>query len=121
MERRKAITAAAAVSLTLLAGGAGMALSSNIVGTGANDGVGQLSPVSSLDNPPITVYVDDPADPNTAVTVQATDAAPQTTSSASGHNDDDEYEDGDHDEYEDDDEHEDDDDHEEYEGGEDDD
>jgi hypothetical protein len=116
MERRKAITAAAAVSLTLLAGGAGMALSSNIVGAGGNDGVGQLSPVSSLDNPPITIYVDDPADPSTAVvrpTVQATDAAPLTTSSASGY-DDDEYEDDDHEEYEDDD-------HEEYEGGEDDD
>lgn len=129
MERRKAITAAAAVSLTLLAGGAGMALSSNIVGTGANDGIGQLSPVTSLDNPPITVYVDDPSDPSTAVVrpaVQATEAAPLTTSSASSYGGDDDYEDDDYedddDEYEDDDhdEHEDDE-HEEYEGGEDDD
>jgi len=123
MERRKAITVAAAASLTLLAGGAGMALSSNIVGTGANDGVGQLSPVSSLDNPPITVFVDDQSDPTATVAtpppVQRTDATPLTTSSASGYSDE-EYEDegedegDDHDEYE---EHEDD----EYEGGEDDD
>ena len=115
MERRKAITAAAAVSLTLLAGGAGMALSSNIVGAGANDGVGQLSPVSSLDNPPITIYVDDPADPSTAVVrpaVQATEAAPLTTSSASSFGGDDDDEDDEHEH-----EHE----HEEYEGGEDDD
>ena len=118
MERRKAITVAAAASLTLLAGGAGMALSSSIVGAEGNDGVGQLSPVSSVDDPPVTVYVDDRSDPRTAVVtvprVQASDADPLTTSSASDHRDDD---DEDEDEYED--EYEDED--HEYEGGEDDD
>lgn len=117
MERRKAITTAAVASLTLLAGAAGMALSSNIVGAGANDGVGQLSPVGSVTNPSVvTVYVDDLSDPAATVTtlppVQPTDATALTSSSASGYSDDDEYEDDDDDdEYED----------REYEGGEDDD
>lgn len=116
MERRKALTTAAVASLTLLAGAVGMALSSNIVGAGANDDVGQLSPVGSVTNPPTTVYVDDQSDPSGPVATvapgQGPDATPLTTSSASGDRDD-EYEDDDHDEY-------DDEDHE-YEGGEDDD
>lgn len=118
MERRKAITTAAAASLTLLAGAAGMTLSSNIVGVGANDDVGQLSPVSSLVNPPVTIYVDEPSDRvgslATVPPLRTAEATPITTSSASGYADDeyghDDHGDGD-DRYED----------HEYEGGDDDD
>ena len=119
MERRKANMTAAAVSLTLLAGAAGIALNSGIVDTSGDDKVGQISPIST--NPPVTVYVDDPAG-TTAVTpaapVQPTDSQPLT----SGYRYDDEedrYEDeGDEDEG---DEDEGDDDHGEYEGADDDD
>jgi hypothetical protein len=130
MERRKAVTAAAAASLTILAGAAGIALNSGIVGANGDSDVGQLSPVATT-NPPITVYVDDPAAttvtpaPTPAPTVQPTDSQPVTTSAASGDaDDDDRYEHEDDDdryEHEDDDdryEHEDED---EYEGADDDD
>ena len=93
MERRKAITAAAAASLTMLAGAAGIALNSGIVAAGADNNVGQLSPVDATTNPPITVYVDDPdgtpALPTTAPLVQPTSSQPVTTSAASGYQDDD--------------------------------
>ena len=107
MERRKAIATAAAASLTLLAGAAGIALNSGIVGATGDDGVGQLSPVNTTANPPITVYVDDPAGPTKATPapgVQPTNSQPVTTSAASSYQDDDrgqrEDEDEDHDEYE---------------------
>ena len=61
MERRRTIITAAAASATLLAGAAGIALSSGIVGATGNDGVGQLSPVGATSNPPVTVYDDSPA------------------------------------------------------------
>jgi hypothetical protein len=123
MERRKAITAAAAASLTLLAGAAGIALNSGIVGATGDDNVGQISPVDTTAKPPIAVYVDDPASRTVTSTppVRPTDSQPVTTSAASG------YQDDDHDEHEDEDdddryEHEsEDDDHDEYEGAEDDD
>jgi hypothetical protein len=114
MERRKAITTAAAASLTLLAGAAGIALNSGIVGASGDDNVGQVSPVNTT-NPPVAVYVEDPA--TTAITsappVQPTGGQPVATSAASGYQDDDRYED--------DDERYDDDDRYEYEGAEDDD
>ena len=92
MERRKAITTAAAVSLTLLAGAAGIALNSGIVGAGADANVGQVSPVNTSANPPITVYVDDPAATTPAApTVEPTNSQPVTTSAASGYQDDDRY------------------------------
>jgi hypothetical protein len=122
MERRKAITTAAAASLTLLAGATGIALNSGIVGATGDDNVGQISPVDTTSNPPITVYVDDPTTKTATSTppVEPTNARPVTTSAASGYQDDDRYEheDGDDDRYE----HEsEDDDHHEYEGAEDDD
>jgi hypothetical protein len=61
MERRKAITAAAAASLTLLAGAAGIALNSGIVGADSNDDVGNLSPVGPSAKPPVTLVIDEPA------------------------------------------------------------
>ena len=94
MERRKAITTAAAASLTLLAGAAGIALNSGIVGAGGNDNVGQISPVNTTTNPPITVSVDDPAtaSPVTAApAVQPTNSQPVTSSAASAYR-----QDGDH-------------------------
>jgi hypothetical protein len=118
MERRKAITAAAAVSLTLLAGAAGMALSSNLVGAGVNDDVGQLSPVSSATNPAVTV--DDQSD-LTSTLATAPPAQEYDDEYDDDEHDDDEYDDDEHDDDEhDDDEHED---HEraEYEGRDDDD
>ncbi|MGK2930375.1 MAG: hypothetical protein ACSLFO_12440 [Acidimicrobiales bacterium] len=111
MERRKAITTAAAVSFTLLAGAAGIALNSGIVGAGGDGIVGQISPVDATTNPPITVYVDDPATPVTATLVPSANPQPVTASATSG------YRDDDHDE----DEHDEADDHDEYEGAEDDD
>jgi hypothetical protein len=121
MERRKAITTAAAASLTLLAGAAGIALNSGIV-SADDDNVGQISPVDTTANPPITVYVDDPATTTTVAStplVAPTNAQPVTTSAASGYQDDVRYEDEDGDDrYE----HErEDEDHDEYEGAEDDD
>lgn len=114
MERRKAITTAAAASLTLLAGAGGIALNSGVVSARGDDNVGQLSPVDAT---PLTVYVDDPA---TAAStspppVQASDGQPVATSAASSYQDDDRHEQGDDDH---DDEHGD---RDEYEGAEDDD
>jgi hypothetical protein len=103
MERHKAITTAAAASLTLLAGAAGITLNSGIVGGGSNGNVGQLSPVSSTTNPPITVYLDEPA-PIPPVTpsppIQPTTSQPVTTSGVTGDRDDDRDEHGDDDGYE---------------------
>lgn len=122
MERRKAIAAAAAASLTLLAGAAGIALNSSIVGNTGDDNVGQISPVNATAVPPVTVYLDDTAGATTATpapAVQATNSQPVTTSAASGYQDDDRYEqEDDDDRYE----HEnEDEEHDEYEGAEDDD
>jgi hypothetical protein len=120
MERRKAIMTAAAVSLTLLAGAAGIALNSGIVDTSGDDKVGQISPIDT--NPPVTVYVDDLAG-TTAVTPAPPVPPTGSEPAASGDHDDDRYEDDD-DRYEDDDdryEDEGDDDHGEYEGADDDD
>ncbi len=121
MERRKAITTAAAASLTLLAGAAGIALNSGIVGATGDHNVGQISPVNTTATPPVTVYVDDPATTRTVAStppVQPTNSQPVTTSAASGYQDDDRYEHDDEDRYE----HAGEDgDHNEYEGAEDDD
>jgi hypothetical protein len=117
MQRRKAITAAAAISLTLVAGATGIALSSGIVGSQTNDGVGQLSPIA-LTTQPAVATVHEPTTTTAAAAVsapavRATDSTPTTTSTASAHVSDDELE-ADHEEYEDGDH---DDDHEEYEDG----
>lgn len=89
MERRKAITTAAAASLTLLAGAAGIALNSGIVGASGDHNVGQVSPVKTT-NPPVTVYVNDPATAaaTPAPQVQSTDSQPIATSAASSYQDD---------------------------------
>ena len=92
MERRKAITTAAAASLTLLAGAAGIALNSGIVGASGDGNVGQISPVATTADPLTTVYIDEPAGPTAAApapAVRPTDAQPDTTSAASGYQDDD--------------------------------
>lgn len=100
MERRKAVTAAAAVSLTMLAGAAGITLNSNIVGAGANDDVGQLSPVSATSGDPGTLYVDGGATsirPTLAPPpLQPSDADPMTASSASSYAGEDEHEEHEH-------------------------
>ena len=97
MERRKAITAAAAASLTLLAGAAGIALNSGIVGASGQDKVGTLTPVVSTATTPVTVYVDGPnANTSASPAIQPTNGTPVTSSSASGYrNDDDAH--GEHD------------------------
>ena len=104
MERRKAITTAAAASLTLLAGAAGMTLNSGIVGASGDGKVGQLSPVNTTAKPPITVYVDDPSASTTTVTaaprVEPTNSPPVTTSAASGYQNGVQHESEDHAEYE---------------------
>jgi hypothetical protein len=90
MQRRKAITAAAAASLTLLAGATGVALNSGIVAVKGDDNVGQLSPVTvpvtSLDATPLTVYVDDTGSNgprSTAPAVTPSTRTPVTTSNTS--------------------------------------
>jgi hypothetical protein len=105
MDRRKAVTAAAAASLTLLAGAAGITLNSGIVGASGDGKVGQLSPVNATANPPTTIYVDVPATTAQAAgtpLVQPSNAKPVTTSAASGHQSDDssEHESDDHHVYE---------------------
>jgi hypothetical protein len=103
MERRRAITTAAAASLTLLAGAAGIALNSGIV-DGGDDNVGRISPVSTASQPPLAVQVDEPATTvaaNGTPDVRATASAPVTTSGSSSYQDDDHDEGGegaDHDE-----------------------
>ena len=111
MERRKAVTAAAAASLTMLAGAAGIALNSGIVGS-TNDGkVGQLDPVSTPGTP-VTIYVDDTTVPGTvpvvgsAPAVRAAESAPVAASSASSQEDDEYEEDDDHEDDHEDDDHE---------------
>ncbi|HEX5946847.1 MAG TPA: hypothetical protein VFY82_11245 [Acidimicrobiales bacterium] len=112
MERRKAVIAAATVSLTLLSGAAAIGLNTGIVGASGDDGVGQISPVDTATTPD-TIYIDEPA------------ASPATAPSRHGEDDDRDDIDRDEDDayeedvYEDDDDH-DDDDHE-YEGADDDD
>lgn len=116
MERRKAITAAAATALTMLAGAAGIALNSGIVGAGADGNVGQLTPViastqpiaPSVGDPTVTASTGDPTvavqpAPTIAPTITPTQSPPVTTSSASGSDadqDDAEYEDDDENEAE---------------------
>ena len=118
MERRKAITTAAAASLTLLAGAAGIALNSGIVGASGDNNVGQISPVTTAE-PPITVYVDDPttapltAAPRGPVDQRRSRSRPRRQAPTTD-DDRDEHEDDDHDEHESDD-------RDEYEGADDDD
>lgn len=101
MERRKAITTAAAASLTLLAGAAGIALNSRIVGASGDDKVGQLSPTGATGQP-VVVSANDPASMIiSAPQVEPTGSAPTATSSASGYADDDGQADHDDDEHED--------------------
>jgi hypothetical protein len=118
MERRKAITTAAAASLTLLAGAAGIALNSGIVGASGDDNVGRISPVGT-NTPPVTVYVDEPgaATATSTSSGQPSDSQQSSSPALSGRGDDD----GDERRDDDRDEHEDDDDHDEYEGADDDD
>lgn len=59
MERRKAVLAAAAASLTLLAGAAAISLNTSLVGASGDDGVGQVSPVDPATTPS-TIDVDEP-------------------------------------------------------------
>lgn len=85
MERRKAVTIAGAASLTLLAGGAGIAINSGIIGANDDDNVGNLTPVDGS-TPSITVYLDTPtsrAVPPAAPSVQPSSGTPVTTSAAS--------------------------------------
>ena len=88
MERRKAIKTAAAASLTLFAGAAGIALNSGIVGANGQDKVGTLNPVASASSTPVSVNADAPpagtARPSSP-SVQRTNAKPVTTSVASGY------------------------------------
>lgn len=117
MERRKAITTAAAASLTVLAGAAGIALNSGIVGT-SDGNVGNISPVGTT-YPPATVYVDQTGTTTPLVqapAVRSTGSRPVATSAASGSgSDDDRYRhEDDHDDHDSDDRHQ-------YEGAEDDD
>ncbi|HET9609674.1 MAG TPA: hypothetical protein VFP06_08700 [Acidimicrobiales bacterium] len=61
MERRTAIVAAAATSLTLLAGAAAISLNTQLVDAGGDDGVGRVSPIATSSEPPgAPVQVDDP-------------------------------------------------------------
>jgi hypothetical protein len=99
MHRRRAITTAAAASLTLLAGAAGIALNSGIVGARGDNNVGQLTPLGTATRP-TTVIAAEPA--TTATTglaatppVQASDSQPVATSSASSTGDDSRYDDED--------------------------
>jgi hypothetical protein len=91
MERRHAITTAAAASLTLLAGAAGIAVNSGILDARTDGDVGQISPVDTTTSPPISVLVQDPSvTPATSIPeVQPTNAPPVTTSAPSGYQDDD--------------------------------
>lgn len=77
MERRKAVIAAATVSLTLLSGAAAIGINTGLVGASGDDGVGQISPVDTATTPE-TIYIDEPA------------ARPATAPSRSGEDDDDE-------------------------------
>ena len=89
MERRRTIIAAAATSATLLAGAAGIALSSGIVGAAGNDDVGQLSPVGATSNPPVTLY-----DDSGATTAGSFGDSDSTGSRAGTYEDDDHHDDG---------------------------
>lgn len=90
MERRKAITTAAAAALTLLAGAAGIALNTGIVNAGDDGNVGQLNPVSSAHS---GSSVDDRARASSLTPlVQPSQSPPVTASSASGYDDSDEHE-----------------------------
>jgi hypothetical protein len=104
MERRKAITMAAAASFTLLAGAGGIALNSGIVRVGGHDKVGSLSPVSTGATAPITVYVTDPNVPTVSPTpsVQPTTATAVTASSGSAVSSGDRHDDDSHGEHDDD-------------------
>ena len=89
MERRKAITSAAAASLTLLAGATGIALNSGILRANVDDNIGKISPVDATlgVNPADTVPVDESPAAATVVSaapsVRATASQPVTTSTAS--------------------------------------
>jgi hypothetical protein len=80
MEPRKAITAAAVVSLTLLAGAAGIALNSGIVSSDPDNNVRQLTPTNPATGPN-TIHVDPAVPPPLAG--QPSTSAPLATSAAS--------------------------------------
>lgn len=85
MDRRKAITTAAAASLTLVAGAAGLAFNSGLVDATDTSEIGNLSPASTTGKPPATVYVEDVSSTTAAPppTLQPSASTPVTTSSAS--------------------------------------
>jgi hypothetical protein len=83
MEPRRAITAAAVVSLTLLAGAAGITLNSGIVGSEPDSNVGRLTPTDPATGPN-TIHVDAVAnDVPPPLAVQPGTSASRTSSSAS--------------------------------------
>lgn len=123
MERRKAVLAAAAASLTLLAGAAAISLNTSLVSASGDDGAGQVSPVDPATTPS-TIYVDEPAAGPTATPSRSSDAGDDLEDEDELERDDDSGREDDSDDYEgedDGDEHEDDDDSHEYEGADDDD
>jgi hypothetical protein len=85
MDRRKAITTAAAASLTLVAGAAGLAFNSGLVDATDASEIGHLSPASTTGKPPATVHIEDVATATAASppTLQPSASTPVATSSAS--------------------------------------
>lgn len=89
MERRKAVTVAAAASLTMLAGAAGIALNSGIVGSTGDGNVGNLSPIGTSVAPASSPAEDlGVPTPGSAPAVRPSDSPPVATSSASGYDED---------------------------------
>ena len=72
MERRKAVAAAAAASLTFVLGAAGLTANATILGSQKADGIGQISPV-----PTPAAKPGRPAAPEVTTTDVATTLAPQ--------------------------------------------
>jgi hypothetical protein len=83
MEPRRALTAAAVVSLTLLAGAAGIALNSGIVRSEPDSNVGQLTPTDPAAGPTTSHVAPAENDVPPPVAVRPGTSAPLTTSSAS--------------------------------------
>lgn len=75
MERRKAVTVAAAISGALLVGALAVTANAGILDAPSNDKVGELTPVVAT-APPTTIYIDDPASPAVTTSPPPTAASP---------------------------------------------
>jgi hypothetical protein len=84
MERRKAVTVAAAISGALLVGALAMTANAGILDAPNNDRVGQLTPVVAT-SPRTIIYIEDPAGAITTTASPTSAVSPTISHDDGGH------------------------------------